>query len=207
MQGEFQQITEENEMLDIKSLLERYLRHWKWFAFSIFVIVSIAFVYLRYTQAIYKSSAKLLIEDDKKTGTGSSDLAVFKDLGLFAGGSNTQNEIEILKSRRLAQKVVDQLNLNILYIDKSSRTGLKSVELYKTSPLSVVLHDTTEINQRVTLHLKRKSEESFSMSYQIGANNNSEEKELKFSDKFTVGNRTYSIEKTDDKFPCIGLVH
>jgi uncharacterized protein involved in exopolysaccharide biosynthesis len=46
-----------------------------------------------------------------------SEMSAFADLGLSSGlKSNVDNEIEILKSRTLVQRVVKKLNLNTSFL-------------------------------------------------------------------------------------------
>jgi len=104
------------ESLNIKVEIEKYLRHWKWFLLGFILSLSLAFVYLRYSSPKYLSSASILIKDNKKAGL-STELEAFKDLGIVGGGSvnNTDNEIEILKSRKVIGNLVDSLNLGVTY--------------------------------------------------------------------------------------------
>lgn len=98
----------------MKDLLQRYLRNWKWFALSVAVCLILGFVYLRYQAPVYEVNATILIKDDKK-GAVSSELSAFEDLGIFNNNNNIDNEIEILKSRSLMLRVVNELRLNVGY--------------------------------------------------------------------------------------------
>ena len=105
----------QNEGLNLRLELEKYLRHWKWFLFGALTFISLAWVYVRYTAPSYMASASILIKDNKKSGI-SAELAAFEDLGIIGGSANnTDNEIEILKSRRIIGLVVDSLKLNVRY--------------------------------------------------------------------------------------------
>ncbi|WP_299666375.1 polysaccharide biosynthesis tyrosine autokinase [uncultured Polaribacter sp.] len=108
---------EENETLNIREELEKYLLHWKWFIVGLLLALVVAFLYLRYTTPQYNATATILIKDNQKSGI-SKELETFKDLGIIGGGSsnNTDNEIEIIKSRKIIGQVVDSLNLDITYI-------------------------------------------------------------------------------------------
>ena len=96
-QHPFQQ---EEESINLRELLDKYLYHWKWFLIGGFIALSIAFVYLRYSVPVYESSASVLIKDDEKGG-GMQGMDMFKDLGLMGGSVNLENEIEIYRSRTL----------------------------------------------------------------------------------------------------------
>lgn len=126
------------EQIDIRSILLRYLKNWKWFLASLIVTLSICFLYLRYTNPIYQSHAKLLIKYEK---AGSySELSAFKDLGLFEGASgfnNLYNEQEILKSRLLVSRAIINLGLDVQYNIIGTTTGIDRGELYNVSPIKI----------------------------------------------------------------------
>jgi len=151
--NENQSNQQEVEMFDIKQVLERYMRHWKWFALSIFTFLAMVFIYLKVTIPVYNTSAKLLVED-KKSGGGSGELAVFSDLGLFSNTSSLANEVEILKSRTLIERVVDDLDLQRKTLDLNFKfIGVKPIELYEKTPFSVVFDDSLQ-TENFTFHLK-----------------------------------------------------
>lgn len=105
---------EEIQESNLKDILVKYLRHWKWFLLSLFVSLALGFVYLRYQTPLYEVNATILIKDDKK-GEISSELSAFEDLGILKNNKNIDNEIEVLKSRTLMTMVVKELNLDVSY--------------------------------------------------------------------------------------------
>src|SRR5699024_582939 len=80
----------------------------------------------------YKTSASILIKDEKDSNL--SQLAIFQDLGFGdqIPGINLENEIEILSSRAITEKLVRKLKLNIRYYLDGR---VNSVELYDSSPI------------------------------------------------------------------------
>jgi len=108
-------LIEEQSDHTIKDILIKYLYNWKWFVLSVVVSMISGFVYLRYQAPMYEVNASILIKDDKKGGNISDELSAFEDLGIFKNGKNIDNEIEILKSRALMTRVVNELHLNISY--------------------------------------------------------------------------------------------
>ena len=110
----------QNEGINLRDTLERYLNHWQWFALAILLCVSIAFIYLRYSMPQFQASTTILVKDEKKGGM-LSELSAFADLGLGSGlKSNVDNEIEILKSRTLVERTVQKLGLNVLIVEKGN---------------------------------------------------------------------------------------
>ena len=123
---------QDNDTINIRAELEKYLVHWKWFLLCIIIALTGAYTFLRYNTPKYSASTTILIKNDKKGGI-SEELAAFEDLGIVGGSSkNIDNEIEIIKSRKLISDVINKLNLNIKY---TSEGRVKTSELYNNKPL------------------------------------------------------------------------
>ncbi|TXD55234.1 chain length determinant protein, partial [Polaribacter sp. IC066] len=124
---------ENADTINIREELEKYLVHWKWFVFCVILSLSLAFIYLRYATPQYSAAASIMIKDNNKSGI-SSELAAFEDLGIIGGGSanNPDNEIEILKSRKIIGNMVDSLDLTISYFMEGT---IKKSEVYDKNPL------------------------------------------------------------------------
>ena len=98
------QISQE-ETIDIKSLILKYVQYWYYFALSILFFGCIAFLNNRYTVPEYSVSTTLLIRDDNNTQLGAENL--LEGLELFSGKKNLKNEIVILSSYSLCQRVIE----------------------------------------------------------------------------------------------------
>lgn len=127
-------LEEKEEKTDFKAVLFRYLIHWPWFAACIAVCLGGAWLYLRYTSPVYNVSASVIIKDNEKSSKAGSGMADLEDLGFYSSISNFDNEVEILHSRTLIKKVVEELDL---YINYHAPGRFHDVELYKTSPVKV----------------------------------------------------------------------
>ncbi len=94
---------------DIKRLIFRYLSYWPFFLLSVIILVTSAYLYLRYTPSIYQTSSKIKILKDK----GGIDMTGFQGNSPLIDMSkvNLENESEIIKSRRLAKNVILNLGL------------------------------------------------------------------------------------------------
>jgi hypothetical protein len=102
---------------DFKEILFRYLIHWPWIATSLAVCLAAAWLYLRYTPPVYNITASVLIKDDDKSSKSNS-LNDLEELGFITSTSNFDNEMEILHSRTLIKKVVEDLDHYISYYAK-----------------------------------------------------------------------------------------
>lgn len=126
-------ITEESN-INIKEILAKYLVYWKWFLISLFLFLVIAKLYLRYSVPVYSASTSLLIKDEQ-SGNLASELSAFEDIGLFSGKKSViDDEIEILKSRALAEKTVKRGEFNATYITEGR---IKSSDAYGSNTVKV----------------------------------------------------------------------
>jgi len=143
----------EDNSVDFKNLIVKYLKHWKWFLVSLILFGLLAKIYLRYSVLQYKATATILVKDDKSGGL-SPELSAFEDLGLFKGSSKTiEDEIEILKSRTLIEKVVIEKEFNIVY---KVEARVKTVDAYNYNPIKInfLKKDAEFYNAETTLKVE-----------------------------------------------------
>lgn len=119
-----------DDEIDLKSLLFNLLRHWPFLLISMAIGILLAIMVNRWSMPIYKVEATVIVSDDKPSlGTD-----LFDASSLLQGNSNMENEIGILKSFRLAEESLSELNLNVSYFGDG--TILKS-QLYGNIPILV----------------------------------------------------------------------
>lgn len=123
---------EKEDDFDLRLFFLKYLRYWYWFVLALFTTLGGAYLYLQYAVPIYKVSATLLIKDEKKGSSSSND--ILKELDMFSGSKIVENEVEVLKSKVLAEKVIDDLNLTVSYYKEG---WMRDAELFKKSPISL----------------------------------------------------------------------
>lgn len=119
---------------DFRETLFTYLRHWKWIAFSLVFFMALGFLYIRLSTPQFKIETDLLIKDNKGSFGGSKDL--LQDLDLFSSDKIVDNEIQILKSKTIIEKVVRSLKLETSYY---STSGVKKREQYNNLPFNAEL--------------------------------------------------------------------
>jgi capsular exopolysaccharide synthesis family protein len=160
---------EKEETINLREILEKYLRYWKLFAVFSAISIVLAFVYLRYTMPIYSSKASVLIEDDEKGGA-LSELSVFSEMGIMGGSNNLDNEIEIMKSRQLLEVVAKKLNLNKQFIILGTKTGFQRKELFDASPIgfSAVKNDSVLYKSKLHFNITIASSEYLEISLENG---------------------------------------
>jgi tyrosine-protein kinase Etk/Wzc len=127
----------EEDTVNIRELVDKYLYHWKWFALSMSFFVLASLGYLRYAVPQYESKATVLIKENEK-GAGLAGLSVFKDLGIMSGSENLDNEIEVFKSRTLLEAVARKLKLNYNLQLIGDKTGFVRAEIYEDAPIEII---------------------------------------------------------------------
>lgn len=124
----------EENSLKLRDLLFKYLMHWKWFLLSILAFFALAKLYLRYSVPLYNSTTTILIKDDSGNNLA-SELSAFQDLELFSGTkSKIEDEIEVLRSRKLIEKTVKEGEFNVRYIAEGR---IKSSDAYGGNPVKI----------------------------------------------------------------------
>jgi tyrosine-protein kinase Etk/Wzc len=128
-QIEFQ---ENEEKLNIRKNISKYLYKWPWFIASILVFVSCAYIYLRYSVPKYQS--KTTLKFDKKQNDLSSALSDLDNLGIGLGNADElKSEAAVVNSRPILMQVVKNLNLNVEYFTTGE---IKDSQLFLNAPIT-----------------------------------------------------------------------
>lgn len=148
-----------DDFIRIQDLWSMFVPKWYWFAISLFITLTIAVLYLLSTPPIYTRTAAILVKDNSKSSSSTSAMNDFSDLGIFESNTNINNELLTLKSPTLMTEVVNRLGLNETF---TIRKGLKNVDLYKVSPVTITFCDKIEVPLSFTI--KFSSKEAFAIS-------------------------------------------
>jgi tyrosine-protein kinase Etk/Wzc len=143
---------------DLKYILQRYLRFWYLFLLGAIIALAAAYAYLRYyAVAEYEVSSTLLIKNESSKPE-LSGLSGIGGAGAGEGTSDLNNEIQVLKSKSLMERVVNDLSFFSSYYIKGK---IRDVEVYgKTSPITIVISKLSPLayEKRIIIHLKPNSE-------------------------------------------------
>src|SRR6218665_2009101 len=123
-------IQEKHTNFDFLEQFFIYLRQWHYFLISVVICFFAVKYYLNHTVPAYESKAKVKIIDDTK-----SNIVLPTSATLFGKSKvNLDNEIEVLKSYRLLEKVCRSLNLNNQYFNVGY---LNNIEIWKNRPFTI----------------------------------------------------------------------
>lgn len=127
-----------NAQFENKSLreeIEKYLKYWPWFLVCLILAMTAGFFYLKFTTPIYEARASIIINEENSKNTG-SDMSGYANLSMLSnlGTKSIENEMTILKSKSLMDKVVSALDLHIRYFQTND---FRLVEIYEDVPFSL----------------------------------------------------------------------
>src|SRR6478736_911333 len=107
MEEQQQQVINSNKSelwnLSLKDLFYKYVRFLPLFLLSVAIALFLAFAYLRYTTRVYSATGSMLIKSDAPSGRSDKLEDI---LGENNRAQNISNEIEVLKSEPLMERVV-----------------------------------------------------------------------------------------------------
>lgn len=125
---------DDEQDFNLNEYIRRYFRYWYLFPIFIFLSLTAAFFYLQITQPIYSTKTSILIKDENKGLSGSQGDILTELSSQFGGNKLVENELEIIKSQTLMEQVIKELKLDVNY---TSKDGIRTVNLYKNSPVNV----------------------------------------------------------------------
>ncbi|RZK69447.1 MAG: hypothetical protein EOO85_22465 [Pedobacter sp.] len=134
----------EKEHTKISYLMPKLLDKWYWFIISAVAFVSLSYLYLKYQTPVFKTTAKVLINNEKSGSASSSELQELG--GLINNSRNIDDEMVILKTYFLMEKVVKELKANITYFQEGT---LKPVELYEPPFIFNILQSQEKISSGI----------------------------------------------------------
>jgi tyrosine-protein kinase Etk/Wzc len=138
------------EAISSNFALRRYLHYWYLFVLGLALAVAGTILYLRYTTPLYSISSSVLIKD-KRDQTVMPRNERFDYTNEESLAKNLDNEIILLKSVSLMQRVLTELGLNTTY---SVRGKVREQEVLQSElPFQLVVSqlDSTAFKKKLTI--------------------------------------------------------
>lgn len=122
--------------ITLRDVVELIIANWYWFAISVIVCVSAAYLYARTLVPVYQRQAVMLVKTGGKTAN--SDISAMLELQGGVTGSGVENEMYILRSHQLVREVVNRLHLDVSYEEDGF---FRNTSLFAESPVEVTFFD------------------------------------------------------------------
>ncbi len=101
--------------VNITDIILLTLRRWPWIVLSLAVCLGAAIFYLLRTPLVYTRTASIVIKDESKGASVSSEVDAFSNMGLLQTHSNINDEVNKLQSPDVMEEVVKRFNLDRSY--------------------------------------------------------------------------------------------
>lgn len=131
---------------NLQKLLFRILPYWPLILLAFAIGFVGAKIYLRYATKVYAVKARVIVNDDSQQKT-SNLLDVMQQLDTRNMSTETEKQMEILRSRNLIDLLSKKLQLNVQYSLKGHVTSGQS---YKNVPFKLILQDPDSILSNFT---------------------------------------------------------
>ena len=125
----------------LKACFNAVRANWLWFVLSAILCLVIGYIYQQRQMRTYQRQAVMLIEDSDGQGgsiptsrKNRGNMNMLLELNGISVGDNLKNEMFILTSRRIMQRVADTLHLDVC---QRTERSLHQVDLYGEEPLKL----------------------------------------------------------------------
>ncbi|MDR2690765.1 MAG: hypothetical protein LBB73_00435 [Dysgonamonadaceae bacterium] len=128
-----------SEKEQVTAFLQLCLKHWYYFVISVIICVSVAFIYIKVKEPVWKITAKVSLTDDDsfvKSGALSQSRSLMSIFGGGGGSQNIEDEAKKMASHGYIKKMIKNLDLNTVYV-QSEYWGIGKTQLYDRSPVIV----------------------------------------------------------------------
>ena len=177
-------------LVDIKRIFFRILRNWYIVVLFVGIAVSVAFFKNRYSDRIYLVSTSILIKEQDELSGGK----YLYNNPLVNPYRNFLNELYILQSYPLVQKVIEQQNLPVALEKKGS---IKATEVYGQLPIRISIKRNGEdyINK---FEFKIENRQQFSLSFD-DRKENTVVQTFSFGNEFEYGGLLIKVDVLDQE--------
>lgn len=121
--------------ISFNDFIKPYISKWWWFFLSVIIFILLSVFYIKKAVPIYSITSSILVKDAKKAPT--ADMGILSQLSGYSGMqmNSIENEIEVIKSKKLMLDVVEHLDLQT---SLTVEDGIRQKEIYgKSSPILV----------------------------------------------------------------------
>lgn len=184
--------TDKNSGFTLKEHFRRYLAYWPLFLVTLVTSVAIGTLYVRYATPVYRASTLILVKGDPNSGGGTRNTEDLIRTALEGGTrpNNLDNEIQLLTSTGLMERVTAKNNFNFSYYKLAN---IRKIDLYKDVPFQLsLLYDADSVNgSPVDLTLSNINNTGGTIEY--GVDKNKSSMRFFWDRSFTVQGKLFSL--------------
>jgi capsular exopolysaccharide synthesis family protein len=171
----------------LRERFSQYTSKWPLFLVCVIVCLGLGALYARYTAPKYMASTSFLVKQaDNNTSSSSDDL--IKSVISGKTQSNLNDDILQIGSLGLMERTVSKNDFNISYYKKGR---ILNIELYKESPVRLVVKKLMDSSRSCTLYIKNLSVAGGEAAYDPNHPENTEE--FYWGKPFTASGQTFVL--------------
>ena len=156
----------QTDYIDVKEVFSKYFKYWYLFVSGIVVSACLAMLYLYWVTPQYRISSTLLLKNGEVESNSLTNTSNLGEIDLFSTKQIIENEIEVLKSKSLMQRVFKELSLFVTYYEKQ---GFKTVEVYgQKLPIRVSINKLHSSAYKNPVTIVRKTSTTFELEEENG---------------------------------------
>ena len=176
-------LDQKKHLVSPRELVLRYLPYLPWVLASIFLFIALAWVKLRYSPNVYSVYGTIMIADQSANAMGSEKL---DDLLSVDIRRSLNDEIQVIKSRNMAKRVVHSLGHQLQYYNQGN---IRSSIIYTPEcPIRLEMLSIKDSLNPFTIPVIIESDQQFRMAPYGPL--------LSFGQPFEIGQGTFIVKKT-----------
>ncbi len=171
--------------LSIKDYVNKFLAYWPVFILSLGIFIGGAMLYVRKATPKYSASALILVKGEKKAA--SQDDLISSALSA-SRSSNMENELALMRSRALIQRIVLENEFNISYYLIGR---IKTTDIYLDAPFRLIVQKIEDSSMGLTLIVKNLTNSGVRIEY--GTKPNRKTSILKWNTPYTISGHQFVL--------------
>ncbi|MEO6221213.1 MAG: polysaccharide biosynthesis tyrosine autokinase [Ginsengibacter sp.] len=174
----------------IKEYISKYLSYYPLFIISLVVCIGTGIAYLRYAIPKYKATTLVFIKNNKNSV--SNDL-IETALSGSSAGPNLDNEIQLISSGSLMERVVSKNRFNISYYHLGS---VRKTDIYLDAPFRLIPQAIDDSDSFFSITLKNLNNDGGII--ETGSKDKIKKFPFKWNTPFMSGKKTFLLVKNED---------
>jgi capsular exopolysaccharide synthesis family protein len=174
----FGEMANKENGLSIKDTIKKYLAYWPVFILSMGIFIGGAILYLRKATPKFSVNALVLVKGEKKS---SSKEDLISDALTANRSSNMENEIALMRSSNLMERIVleNQFNTSYYLLGK-----IKASDIYLDAPFRLIVQKITDSTRSLAIVVTSLS--NTGVKIEFGAKPNKKESALNWNTPYLV---------------------
>jgi capsular exopolysaccharide synthesis family protein len=142
--------------VNLKAIILKLLSKWYYFLIAMFIVLPLAYAYMKFTPKQYQVRASLLLKSEEGTSMNSDQF--IKGMDLFTGETELQDEIGILKSYSMVEQAIRQLDFGVTYY---TTKNFVTSERYADAPFTIQLDSVVDQAIYLPVYIERLTSQKY----------------------------------------------